>query len=383
MRAATPHLAFVAVMVFLSMYSRVVISPLLVFVQEDLAIGPAQATRLFLPLSITYSVAMLASGFIAERIRHRPTISVSAAFLGLGMILLGAGQTVPMLYVAFSVIGIGAGLYPPSGVATVTALVEEKIRGRAIAIHELGPNMAFVVAPLVVAGVVAFANWRVVPIASGAFAILMAILFGRYSIAGDFAGERPHLENIRRIVVQPEFWAITVFFSIAASSTLGVFAILPTFLISVEGYPVGDVNAILSISRMSGIVMVFLSGVLVDRFGVRRLVLVVLALTSVLTVGIGVLHGTPMLVAVFLQPIIITAFFPAAIAATADLGPPAVRNVAVSVMIPTVNIISSGIFPSLMGVLTERGSVRAGFIGLGVVMFLSLVMLPMLRESRS
>jgi NNP family nitrate/nitrite transporter-like MFS transporter len=365
-------------MIFLAMYGRVVLSPLLVFIQEDLAIGPARATQLYLPMSLAYSVAMLVSGFIAARWGHRSTISLSAVIMGLGLAAIAVGRNLVVMHLAFGLIGAGAGLYPPSGVASLTAMVDDSIRGRAIAIHESGPNTAFVVAPLIVAGIVLVAGWRWVPGLSAVAAFLLALGFHRFSKAGGFQPEKPHLDNLRAIFRQREFWAITVFFSLAASSTLGVFSILPTFLIGVEGYDQGLVNTLLSVSRVSGIVMVFTSGFLVDRVGVRRLIGAVMAITGAITLGIGVLTGTAMLAAVFLQPIIITAFFPAAVSAMADLGPPKVRNVAVSVMIPTVNLVSSGIFPPVMGALTEQGLVRWGFAGLGAAMLVSLVLLPLL-----
>jgi hypothetical protein len=49
-------------------------------------------------------------------------------------------------------------------------------------------------------------------------------------------------------------------------------------------------------------------------------------------------------------------------------------------MIPAVNLVAGGVFPVLMGYLTERGVVRGGFVALGAVMLLALAMLPMLKR---
>ena len=381
-RRAAPQISLMAIMIFLSMYSRMVMSPLLVFIQEALAVGPAAATRLFLPQSISYSAAMLLSGFLAGRVGHRRTITTSGATLGIGLIVVAVGNSLIVMHLGFALIGVGAGLYPPSGVAGLTGMVHPDIRGKAIAIHEVGPNSAFVVAPLIVAAGVFLGNWRWVPGLSGVAAIAMAITFDQTSVTGGVKAERPQLHNLKRLFTKPEFWAITAFFAVAASSTVGVFSILPTFLISTEGYPVGVANSVISISRVSGIGMLFVSGILVDRIGVRRLIGGVLAITGVLTVGIGALTGNAMLAAVAVQPIIIAAFFPAAVSAIADIGPPETRGIAVSFMIPMVNIIASGVFPTLMGFLTERGLVRAGFVGLGVVMLTTLILLPMLPDHR-
>ncbi len=378
MREAAPHVTFLAAMLFFSMYARLLVAPLLVFIQEDLGVGPARATRLFLPLSIAYALAMVGSGYLAERLFHRRTIAASALIVGIGLIMAAFCRSINGLYVAFTLVGAGAGLYPPSGVAAVTSLVEDRIRGRAIAIHEVGPNLAFVLAPLVVSIGTFIADWRWVAGVSGLAAVLSGLLFDRHAVAGRFPGERLQLHNLKPIIKQRAFWAIFVFFSLAASSTIGVYSILPTFLVRVEGMAVGPVNTLLSLSRISGIGILFVAGVMVDRIGVPRLIGIVFLITGVLTISIGAFHATPMLIGIFLQPVAIAAFFPAAVSAMADLGPPRVRNVAVSIIIPGVNIISNGVFPSVMGILTERGTVRSGFIGLGALILVSIVLVPLL-----
>lgn len=382
LRTASLHVSFLTVMIFFSMYSRLLLAPLLIYLQTDLGIGTAEATSLFIPLSIAYAAAMLSSGYLATHMNHRRTIALSAVVLGVGLILFGVSRNLSVLYGSSALIGGGAGLYPPSGVASVTELVHEDIRGRAIALHEVGPNLAFVVAPLVVTLGVSVASWRWVTIGSGIIAIVAGVAFDRRALAGGFPGEAPRIKTVIPLLKRPEFWAIVVLFSVAASSTIGVYSILPTFLVQSEGQAIGTTNTLLSVSRISGVLVVLVTGVLLDTFGVRRIIFVVFFTTGILTIGIGVLRETPMLVMVFLQPIIITAFFPAAVGAMADLGPPTVRNVAVSLIIPVVNVISNGVFPSLMGALTEAGSVRGGFIGLGVLLVASTALLPLVPDGR-
>lgn len=367
-------------MIFFSMYSRLLLAPLLVFIQIDLGIGAADATRLFLPLSIAYAAAMIGSGYLAEVFHHRRTIALSAIVLGAGLVMISLARSMPFLYIAVTLVGAGAGLYPPSGVAALTTLVDERIRGRAIALHEVGPNVAFVVAPLAVTIGTALANWRWVTAVSGVVAIALGFAFDRHARAGRFAGQRPLLGTIGPLLGKPEFWAITVFFALAASSTIGVYSILPTFLVQTRGYAVTPMNTLLSVSRISGIVVVLIAGILVDRVGVARLIAGVFLLTGSLTLAIGFLNGPAMLVVVFLQPLVIAAFFPAAVGAMADLGPPHLRNVAVSIIIPGVNVISNGVFPAIMGALTDGGKVELGFVGLGAAMIAALALTPFLTR---
>ncbi len=378
---AVPHVLLLAVMAFFSMYSRTVLSPLLVPIQEDLGIGPARATSLFIPLSICYSGSMLLSGFAVERLRHRTIIALAIGVLGTGLLVISQSNRFALLQIGFGMIGAGAGLYVPSGVTTVTSIVTDEIRGKAISIHELGPSTSFVVAPLVVTVLSTLGGWRLVPLVSGLSAIVAAFVFTRGGSGGRFYGNRPRLGNVSGLLGQRKFWTIAVFFSLAASSTLGIYAILPTFLVGIRGYDANYVNTLLSLSRISGIGMVFLSGVLVDRFGSARLITSVLAITGVLTIACGTLTGPVLPVVIFAQPVIISAFFPAAISVVADLGSPEMRNVGVSIMIPVVALISNGIFPTIMGALTESGTVSMGFVALGALMILALPFRRLLQNA--
>ena len=367
-------------MIFLSMFARLIFSPLLVEMQADLGIGTAAATRFFLTISLGYTAAILLSGFISRHILHRGTIFASGVLVTAGLFWIGMAHRVPVMNVGFTMIGFGAGLYPPSGIASLVGLVHADIRGRAIAIHEIGPNFAFVAAPLAAAAVLSFASWRSAVVGTAFFAAVHTAAFRARGRGADFPGQVPTLGNLMTIWRIPAYWAILVFFTLAASSTIGVFSILPTYLTGIYGFQAPVVNTVLSLSRTVTIGILFVAGYLIDRFGIPRLTVAVIGVTAVLTLLLGILTGTPLLVAVFVHPIIITAFFPIAISAISNLGPPHLRSLTMSITVPVVNLVASGVFPALFGVLAERGLARWGFIGAGAIMALSLLLVPLLSS---
>jgi NNP family nitrate/nitrite transporter-like MFS transporter len=57
-------------------------------------------------------------------------------------------------------LGLSAGLYFPSGIATLTAMVNSKDWGKALGIHQVAPNLAFVAAPLLAEGLMLWFSWR-------------------------------------------------------------------------------------------------------------------------------------------------------------------------------------------------------------------------------
>ena len=77
-------------------------------------------------------------------------------------------------------LGMAAGLYLPSGIATLTTLVDMRHWGKAIAIHELAPNLSFVTAPLVAEAILAWFSWRLAFALLGIAALGLAAVFYRY-----------------------------------------------------------------------------------------------------------------------------------------------------------------------------------------------------------
>jgi NNP family nitrate/nitrite transporter-like MFS transporter len=64
--------------------------------------------------------------------------------------------------VSLILVGVGTGLYFPSGIPTLTALVEDREEGKALAFHELGPNLSFVLAPIGAVFALRFLSWQAV-----------------------------------------------------------------------------------------------------------------------------------------------------------------------------------------------------------------------------
>lgn len=379
-RTALPSLLFMMAMVFFVMYGRLVFAPLLVPIRADLGISTGEAARFFLWISVGYTASILFSGYLARHILHRRTIALSAFLLAVGLIVVGTASTLRIVRSGLLLVGFGAGLYPPSGVSTATSLVVDSIRGRAVALHEVGPNAAFILAPVIASLALRITTWRGVIIGSGVTALVLSLLFLFFSPAGNFRGSPPHLTHVRDLLGKPLLWAVGGFLTLAACATYGVFSIMPTYLVDEEGLSIEVVGAVIGASRISGVVMVFLSGWLLDRLGTVRLIATVMLVTGLLTASIGVVQGNALLLIVFLQPVVISAFFPAAISSFAYLGPPEIRNVGVSLIIPFANLASGGLFPSVMGALGDRGRTGLGFSVFGLIMVSSLLLLPLLRR---
>ncbi|MFW5729404.1 MAG: MFS transporter [Spirochaetota bacterium] len=364
--------------IYVSFLGRLVFSPLLVEIGADLGVGHAVTGGLFLIMAVGYSATMLLSGFVAPAIDHRATIQVASLVVGVTLLLISVSPSLRLIQIGVFLLGGGAGLYAPSGIATLTEMVPPRNWGKAIALHDLGPNLAFVSAPFLTNLLLPVTSWRGVVAILGAAALAMLVVFSLTSRAGRFRGEPPRFSTVTGLLRQRRFWAVAAFFVLAASATLGVFSILPTYLTSERNFDQSTVNTVVGLSRLSGIVMVFVSGVLRDRLGERVLIGAVVGLGGVLTLLFGILRGGSLVAVVFLQPAVVAAFFPAALSALSRIGTATSRNLVVSLMIPAVNTVGAGVFPAGMGLLGDLGVFYLGFIVLGGLMLGSLLLVPML-----
>jgi NNP family nitrate/nitrite transporter-like MFS transporter len=171
----------------------------------------------------------------------------------------------------------------------------------------------------------------------------------------------------------PQFWLMIVLFSLAISSTMGVYAMLPLLLVADHGMDGDSANHLLSLSRLCTIIMPLPAGWLGDRYGNRAMMVVVLLLAGLLTIPLGLLSGAPLLGAVFLQPMIAVCFFPSAFAVLTVLGGKR-SGAAVSFCIPMAFLLGGGVMPTLIGGIGDRFNLGAGFVVAGVTMTIAAVL---------
>jgi len=134
---------------FLNFISRIILAPLMPTIEMDLGIGHAEAGSLFLLISLGYFTSLMGSGFFSSRFTHKKTIIFSSMFLGIALLAVSFSNTLWEIRIGCIIVGLAAGLYLPSGISALTSLVRSEDWGKAIAIHELAPNLSFLAAPLI------------------------------------------------------------------------------------------------------------------------------------------------------------------------------------------------------------------------------------------
>jgi NNP family nitrate/nitrite transporter-like MFS transporter len=259
-------------------------------------------------------------------------------------------------------VGMAAGLYLPSAIATLTSLVPSHHWGKAIAIHELAPNLSFIAAPLISEAVLISFSWREVFLVMGVAALVMSPIFLRYSRGGDFKGEAPGFSALVQLLGKGSFWVMVLLFSLGVVGTLGLYTMLPLYLVSEHGIDRNLANTLIALSRVPSVIMAFVAGWATDRIGPRRTLMIVLLGAGLMTILLGIAPSSIIHYLVFLQPLIAVCFFPAGFAAMSLIVAPKFRNIAVSLIVPLAFVAGGGLAPIFIGFIGDEHSFSMGIM---------------------
>jgi NNP family nitrate/nitrite transporter-like MFS transporter len=374
-------LFFLVLIFFLSFLSRVVFSPLMPSMEQDLKLSHGEAGSLFLIISLGYSITLLGSGFISSRISHRRTITLSSLIVGGSLLAISISHDLWMIRLGLFGLGMGAGLYLPSGIATIGQLISPEYWGRAYAIHEVAPNLGFVISPLFAEALLSWGTWREVLMVLGTASVLSGLVFFFFGKGGSFRSEMPHYKIVRNVLFAPSLWILVLLFTLSVGAQFGVYTVLPLYLVSEEGMERLWANTLLGLSRISPLFTVLLSGWLTDRIGLKQTLTVVLLVTGLMTVLFGMLPKFLIVVIIFLQPMLATCFFPAGFTALSRIVSPNVRAVVVSLTVLVSYFLGAGAIPAGLGLIGELGSFSTGFILLGGLLLGGVILVRYLKFS--
>lgn len=378
LKAILSAVLFVTAIFFFNFLSRVILSPLMPLVQVDFGLTHAGSGVLFFLIAAGNSTGLLLSGLISMRLTHRRTLALSSFCLGLAVLAASLCQSLLLFRLSLLAVGFMAGLYLPSGIATITSLVRSQDWGKALAIHELAPNGSYVLAPILAEIVISHFQWRDALLFMGAAQVCLGLAFFRYGKGGYFPGQVPSPSVVGKLVRRRSFWILALFFSLGIGGSFGPFSMLPLFLTD-QGIDLTSANRILSVSRLIALFASLTAGWLTDKLGVRPMLVGYLVLSSLSTAALGLVSGGLTVAAAFVQPALSILVFPAGFTALSRIFPAESRSVAVSLIVPMSIFFGIGLCPAFLGFMGREGLFQAGFVILGGIILMGLMALPFLK----
>ena len=378
-RSQMVPLLFLVGIFLMNFLSRIILSPLMPTVEKDLKVGHDEAGSLFFMISLGYCIGLLLSGFISSRLTHRKMILLSSVAVGGAIILVSISHHLWMIHLGLIFVGMAAGFYLPSGIATLMELVRPEHWGKALAIHELAPNLAFVIAPLLVEALLGAFSWRGVLMLLGIASVVSGMVFMIFGKGGGFPGEAPKVSTLRIVLREPSFWIMMALFGLGIGASFAVYTMMPLYLVAEKGMDRTWANTSVAFSRILSLGSSILVGWVTDRIGPRKTLMGVFMATGMLTTLLGVVPGLWVIPTVFLQSALATGFFPAGFAALARVGSGKIKNVAVSLTMPVGFLLGGGVIAAGLGVMGQMGSFSLGFILLGAILLSGVLLARSLK----
>jgi NNP family nitrate/nitrite transporter-like MFS transporter len=372
---------FLTFLFVLNFLPRIILAPLLVTIEKELHLGHPEVGIFFLLISSGYCFTLLLSGFVSSKLSHKTCIVLSTLAVGIALLWISRSSTLKGMRPGLAALGMAAGIYIPSGIATITGLVNPKHLGKALAIHEMAPSLSFVVAPFLGEIFLRLWSWRGLLGSLGGCALITGCVFAWVGRGGSFRGQPPSLENLKAILAKRSFWILLVLFSLAMGASVGVFTMMPLFLVSERGMDRGWANVFVALSRVLGLLAVLITGYTVDRLGWRKTLVIFLLAIGISTVLLGSVPTKAVILLVFLQPMFAVCFFPAGWVAIGLIGSAAIQNVSVSLIVSVAFVLGGGAVPAGIGFFGEHRSFSFAFILLGSLVLLSVVLIRYFRSS--
>jgi len=370
-RAVVGTVIVVTLLFFFTFVSRYIFSPLMPTIGKDIPITSGQVGGLFLIGAVGVLIGSSLAGLISARLNHRGAMLLSV--FGMAAVLVGAyfAGSVWALRVVFVALGILAGFQLPSSVATITAIVKPDDWGRALSVQQMGPPLSLVVGPLLAAGLLTVFTWNTTLLwVAGIGAVLGLIFLVAFGGIGTFPGEPPHPAMVKPVFSTRSFWVMVFLFALGMGAQVGVYTMLPLYLTQERDMTTAQANTILGLANIAPLGMVFVSGWVAARIGLRPTMTLFLGLTGLMMILVGILSGPAMIVSIFLMAALAVGFFAPGFASLSRIVQPNLRSLAAGFGPPIAFLLGGGLLPAALGYFGQASSFSLGIAIVGVTILI-------------
>jgi NNP family nitrate/nitrite transporter-like MFS transporter len=363
---------------FVNFSSRTVLSPLLPIFERDLNISHALAGSIFFSLSLGYTLSLLLSGWLTLKIGFKKSIILGFFLLAVAMFCLTFATTYISLSSFALMMGLGAGVYLPSAVPILTRTIQPEKWGKAIAFHETAATFSILAIPLLTAVFLRFFEWRTLLLLLCGGCLVAVVIF---SILSPDPPQKSHRSSaVFAVLKRRDLWAMAILWGFAGGASLGLYNIIPLFLVTEKGIDLETANTVFGFSRLGGLILTFMAGFLADRYGTKKVLLSSLLCTGASTIGMALVQSFPLLVAtLFIQATFCPIFFPVGLVAISKVTDFNERSLFTGITVAFGVILGNGFTPFLLGAVADAWSFHVGILFQGLLTMSSSVLLRELR----
>lgn len=364
------NILYLTLIFFLTFISRFIFSPLLPTISSDLNISYGQAGSIFLISSFGYFFGSVLSGFISSKIDHKGTLTLSLFGVSIALFACILVSSLTTIRIAMLVLGVAAGFNLPSITAIVTAIVSRPDWGKALSLQQMAPPSSLILGPLLSVIVLNWfsLSWRYLIGGLAVVVFLIALSLLKIAKVGAFPGDAPKVSLAKFILSQRSFWLLIVLFALGMGGQVGIYAMMPFYLVTDRGMEPEAANTLVGVAQISALFMTFVAGWITDKIGEKKAIGIFLLCSGVVTALLGYFSGPWLTVMVFLQPALIACYFPAGFSALSRIVQPDYRSLATSWVTPSAFVLGGGLLPTALGYMGEMYSFGTGISLTGILM---------------
>lgn len=276
-------LLLVSAIWFFAKFIRYIFPPLFPQFQDFYGISNSLLGSAFTGMMLVYAVSQFPAGVVADRIGSARVITAGVGIAAL--ISLAMSMSVPLILLVGGMlfIGLGTGIHKTVAVNFLSTLYPDR-HGRALGLHDTFGAFGGVVAPVVVVAAMSGPGWRILFLASGVVAIVLASLFW-VQTPDDVKATRPASDQLpfsayRDLLSDFRFNAFLLVTITSAFAYSGVTAFLPLYLTSAAGLESSLASLLYSVLFAVSLVQL-VTGELSDRFSLLTVIVGTLALATI------------------------------------------------------------------------------------------------------
>ncbi|HVH85856.1 MAG TPA: MFS transporter [Terriglobales bacterium] len=352
------------------------------FHSSDTALG-ALTTVFF----IFYMCSAPAIGFLADRKSRKAIITMGALVWSGATLLTAATHSFSTLLIRHTIVGVGEATFSLIAPAYIADLFPEERRGRVLSFFYLAIPMGAALGYMIGGALGTSRGWRAPFYICAIPGFLVAFAF-YFAGAEPRRGEREvALHSIERttfrgLLRNPAFWTATLGLAMMTFAMGGISTWMPTFLEREKGIPLDRANYYFGlITVIDGLAGTAVGGWLGDLWLLRsRAAYYALSAFSMLLAIPGALYafyGNP---AWIFPSFFVAEFFlflntgPLNAAIVNSVAAP-IRATAIGLNLFVIHLLGDAFSPTIIGVISDRSSLRLGFSVTLVAMVLSAIIL--------
>lgn len=265
-------------MVFLVNGARVVFAPLIEPLAVAFAVSPTSLGVVATAAWLGSALPRIPTGYLLTRVPRHTVVFGAGLLLAVAAGFTAIAPTLRVLTVGAFLMGISSGVYFIAANPLVSELFPEGV-GRALGLHGMASQVAAVLAPVAVGGVLVMGDWR------GVFLGLAVLALGA-TVGAVMAARRTDLPDAggtdRALIaaVRHQWPLVLAGVAIVGATWFvwnGLFNFYVTYLKAVKGIPEGTARTLLTVMFAAGVPAFVITGRLADRLPNVPLLLAILA----------------------------------------------------------------------------------------------------------